>query len=173
MNQESSNQLLIHGTQLIQNILQIVKVQKLHKILQMLVIEMVATAHESGLTQSVNITEGGRGGLEQILEKDKIQHSAKEIALKASQLIDAKPAKEEKATVVMNPDFVSLLTHEILGHPSEADRVLGKEMAWAGGAWWKGKIGEKIGSEELNVFDDPTIKESLGWYYFDDEGVEN
>ncbi|MFQ5475593.1 MAG: TldD/PmbA family protein [Nitrosopumilus sp.] len=136
------------------------------------VIDMVATAHESGLTQSVNIAEGGRGGLEQVCNKDKIQQSAQEIALKASQLIDAKPAKEEKATVVMNPDFVSLLTHEILGHPSEADRVLGKEMAWAGGAWWRGKIGEKIGSEKLNVFDDPTIKESLGWYYYDDEGVE-
>jgi len=72
----------------------------------------------------------------------------------------------------MNPYFVSLLTHEILGHPSEADRVLGKERAWAGGAWWKDKIGERIGSDILNVFDDPTIKESLGWYYFDDEGVE-
>jgi len=136
------------------------------------IVDMVATSHESGLTQSVNITEGGRGGMEQIIDKNKIQQSAQEIALKASQLINAKPAKEEKATVVMNPDFVSLLTHEILGHPSEADRVLGKEMAWAGGAWWKGKIGEKIGSDELNVFDDPTIKESLGWYYFDDEGVE-
>jgi len=136
------------------------------------VVDMVATAHESGLTQSVNITEGGRGGVEQINNKNKIQQSAQEIALKASQLIDAKPAKEEKATVVMNPDFVSLLTHEILGHPSEADRVLGKEMAWAGGAWWKGKIGKKIGSEKLNVFDDPTIKESLGWYHYDDEGVE-
>jgi len=136
------------------------------------VIDMIATAHESGLTQSINITEGGRGGMEQISTENKIQQSAQEIALKASQLIDAKPAKEEKATVVMNPDFVSLLTHEILGHPSEADRVLGKEMAWAGGAWWKGKIGEKIGSEKLNVFDDPTIKESLGWYYFDDEGVK-
>jgi len=64
------------------------------------------------------------------------------------------------------------LTHEILGHPSEADRVLGKEMAWAGGAWWKDKLGKRIGSEHLNVFDDPTIKESLGWYYFDDEGVQ-
>ena len=134
------------------------------------IMEMVATAHESGQTQSVNITEGGRGGLELITNK--IQQSAKEISKKASELIYAKPVKEEKATVVMNPDFVSLLTHEILGHPSEADRVLGKEMAWAGGAWWKGKIGEKIGSEKLNVFDDPTIKESLGWYYFDDEGVE-
>jgi len=136
------------------------------------IVDMVATAHESGLTQSINITEGGRGGLELIIDKNKIQQSAQEIALKASQLIDAKPAKEEKTTVIMNPDFVSLLTHEILGHPSEADRVLGKEMAWAGGAWWKGKIGEKIGSEKLNVFDDPTIKESLGWYYFDDEGVK-
>ena len=136
------------------------------------VIDMVATAHESGLVQSVNITEGGRGGLEQISNNDKVQQSAQEISLKASQLLGAKPAKEEKATVVMNPDFVSLLTHEILGHPSEADRVLGKEMAWAGGAWWKGKIGQKIGSEKLNVFDDPTIKESLGWYYYDDEGVK-
>ncbi|MDH5463864.1 MAG: TldD/PmbA family protein [Nitrosopumilus sp.] len=135
------------------------------------VVDMVATSHESGLTQSVNITEGGRGGLEQIINN--IHHSAQEIALKASQLLDAKLAKEKKATVVMNPDFVSLLTHEILGHPSEADRVLGKEMAWAGGTWWKGKIDHKIGSEELNVFDDPTIKESLGWYYFDDEGVKS
>ncbi len=136
------------------------------------VVDMIVTSHEAGLTQSVNRTEGGRGGLEQIINNEKIFQSAKEIALKASQLIDVKPAKEEKATVVMNPDFVSLLTHEILGHPSEADRVLGKEMAWAGGAWWKGKIGSKIGSEKLNVFDDPTIKESLGWYYFDDEGVK-
>ncbi len=136
------------------------------------VIDMVATAHDSGIIQSVNITEGGRGGLEQLTNKNKIQQSAKEIALKASQLTLAKPVKEENATIVMNPDFVSLLTHEILGHPSEADRVLGKEMAWAGGAWWKNKLGEKIGSDNLNVFDDPTIKESLGWYQFDDEGIE-
>ncbi len=136
------------------------------------VVDIIATSHETGLTQSVNRTEGGRGGLEQIINDGKIFKSAKEIALKASQLIDARPVKEEKAIVVMNPDFVSLLTHEILGHPSEADRVLGKEMAWAGGAWWKGKIGNKIGSEKLNVFDDPTIKESLGWYYFDDEGIK-
>jgi len=136
------------------------------------VIDMIATAHESGLTQSVNITEGGRGGLEQLIQNDAVQISAEEISDKASKLIDAKPAKEETITAVMNPDFVALLTHEILGHPSEADRVLGKEMAWAGGAWWKGKLGEKIGSENLNVFDDPTISQSLGWYYYDDEGVK-
>ena len=135
------------------------------------VMEMIATAYQSGITQSINVTEGGRGGMEMINECDKVQKIAKKISHKSVKLLNAKPIKEESATVVMNPDFVSLLTHEILGHPSEADRVLGKEMAWAGGSWWKDKLGEKIGSENLNVFDDPTIEGTLGWYYFDDEGV--
>ena len=135
-------------------------------------VDLVAIAHESGTTQSINITEGGRGGLEQITKNEKIYNSAKKISTRAAQLVNAKPVHEEETTVIMNPDFVSLLTHEILGHPSEADRVVGKEMAWAGGAWWKGKIGEKIGSDVLTVFDDPTIKESLGWYFYDDEGVK-
>ncbi|MGI0083427.1 MAG: TldD/PmbA family protein [Nitrosopumilaceae archaeon] len=132
---------------------------------------LTATAHESGLTESVNTTEGGRGGLEMILGKNDITKAAEFVSQKASELIDAKTAREEKATVVMNPDFVALLTHEILGHPSEADRVLGKEMAWAGGAWWAGKLGQKIGSKELTVIDDPTIPRNLGWYRYDDEGV--
>lgn len=138
-----------------------------------IVVDLVAIAHESGLTQSVNITEGGRGGMEKITKECDILEKAKFVSEKASQLIDAKPVKESKTKVVLNPDFVSLLTHEILGHPSEADRVLGKEMAWAGGAWWAGKIGEKIGSDYLNVFDDPTLEGSLGWYHYDDEGVES
>ena len=130
-----------------------------------------ATAHYSGLTESVNTTEGGRGGLEMVTGKNDILVVAQSISEKADALLDARTVKEEKAIVVMNPDFVALLTHEILGHPSEADRVLGKEMAWAGGAWWTGKIGTKIGSPELNVIDDPTIPSSLGWYKYDDEGV--
>ena len=134
------------------------------------VADLTATAHENGLTQSVNITEGGRGGIEKLSSEREIRETSEFIAKKASQLIDAKPAKEEKATVVMNPDFVALLTHEILGHPSEADRVLGKEMAWAGGSWWAGMLGKKIGSDVLNVFDDPTIEGTLGCYRYDDEG---
>lgn len=130
-------------------------------------IDITATAHDS-ITQSVNTTEGGRGGLEAL---GNITDIARKTSEKAVQLLDARPPKEEKATLVMNPDFVSLLTHEILGHPSEADRVLGKEMAWAGGAWWAGKLGQKIGSESLNVIDDPTIEKSLGEFRYDDEGV--
>lgn len=131
------------------------------------IIQMTATARDSN-TQSVNVTEGGRGGIEKI---SNAYESAKNIAEKSSQLLHAKSVSEEKTTLIMNPDFVALLVHEILGHPSEADRVLGREMAWAGGAWWSDKLGEKIGSAHLNVFDDPTI-DSLGRYNFDDEGVK-
>jgi len=134
--------------------------------------DIMATAHESGLTQSVSTTEGGRGGLEKIVDDVDVIESAKYVSKNAAKLIDVHPVKETKTQVVLNPDFVSLLTHEILGHPSEGDRVLGKEMAWAGGAWWAGKLGQKIGSENLNVFDDPTIKGSLGCYLYDDEGVK-
>ena len=130
-----------------------------------------ATAHESGLTESVGSTEGGRGGMEMVTGNNDITNTAEFVAQKASELLDAKTAKEDMATVVMNPDFVALLTHEILGHPSEADRVLGKEMAWAGGAWWAGKIGQKVGSDKLTVIDDPTIPGNLGWYKYDDEGI--
>jgi len=143
---------------------------KIHQNFSDVIADLSATAHENGLTQSVNITEGGRGGIEKLSTDREIRESAKFISDKAAQLIDAKPVKEEKTTVVMNPDFVALLTHEILGHPSEADRVLGKEMAWAGGAWWAGKLEEKIGSDNLNVFDDPTLEGTLGHYGFDDEG---
>lgn len=133
-------------------------------------VDMVATAHQYGVTQSINITEGGRGGLEKLAN---VFDVAREISDNVVSLLDAKQPKEEKAALVMNPDFVALLTHEILGHPSEADRVLGKEMAWAGGAWWAGMLGQKVGSQSLNVIDDPTIPGSLGWYEFDDEGVKS
>ena len=130
-----------------------------------------ATAYESGLSETVSATEGGRGGMELITGKNDILERAGSISENAGSLVGARPAKEEKSTVVMNPDFVALLAHEILGHPSEADRVLGREMAWAGGAWWAGKLGSEIGSRELSVIDDPTIPSSLGCYKYDDEGV--
>lgn len=137
------------------------------------VMDLTAVAHGSGLTQSINVTEGGRGGLEKITDDSDVFLAATQTSSKAAELLDARHAKEEKATVVMNPDFVALLTHEILGHPSEADRVLGKEMAWAGGAWWSGMLGKKIGSRNLSVIDDPTIEGNLGWFEYDDEGTKS
>jgi TldD protein len=146
---------------------------KIEQVYSDVTMDLTATARGAGVTQSVNTTEGGRGGLEKIIDDADVYSVSEDIASKASMLLDAKTPKEEKATLVMNPDFVALLTHEILGHPSEADRVLGKEMAWAGGAWWAGMLGQKIGSDSLSVIDDPTMHGSLGWYEYDDEGIKS
>jgi len=131
-----------------------------------------ADAKKGDLTQSYDQTIGHAGGFE-IFEKQDVANIAQETGKRADSLLKAQPAREEKSVpVILNPNYVALLCHEICGHPSEADRVLGREAAWAGTAWWAGKIGEKIGSEYYTVYDDPTVPGTLGFYRYDDEGVK-
>jgi len=129
-----------------------------------------AVAHEAEITEDQYQLEGGTGGFEAIEKKNPIKLS-QELARKTAELVKAPTAPTEEMTVIMDQDYVALLTHEIIGHPSEADRVLGKEAAWAGVAWWKGMIGQRVGSDLFNASDDPRIEGSLGYYKYDDEGV--
>jgi len=77
-----------------------------------------------------------------------------------------------KLDVILGPEVVGLIVHESAGHPSEADRVLGREAAQAGLSYRMEKpVGYRIGSEHVTVIDDPTIPGSLGFYLYDDEGV--
>jgi TldD protein len=65
------------------------------------------------------------------------------------------------------------MVHESVGHPQEADRIVGREAAQAGESYLNLKdLGMKIGSEEAYVSDDPTIPHSLGFYLYDEEGVK-
>jgi len=134
-------------------------------------VSLKADSKKGTIVQSYDKTVGHSGGYE-IYEKNDMERSALEIGRKAESLLEAKIAKTDKeATVILDSDYVSLVVHEICGHPSEADRVLGREAAWAGTAWWAGKLGEKIGSEYFTVYDDPTVPSTLGYYLYDDEGV--
>jgi TldD protein len=79
-------------------------------------------------------------------------------------------------TVVSDPSYNVLVSHEIIGHPSEADRALKRETAWAGRAWWyrnqdDNEFQKKVGSDLLNVFSDPTLTEGYGHFKYDDEGT--
>lgn len=131
-----------------------------------------ADAKRGDLTQSYEQVVGHSGGYE-IFEKQDMGKIAREIGKKADSLLKAQPAKEEtNVPVILNPNYVALLCHEIVGHPSEADRVLGREAAWAGTTWWAGKIGEKIGSKYFTVYDDPTVLKTFGFFKYDDEGVK-
>ena len=135
-------------------------------------VEMKAGAIRGGTRGSFALYHGGCGGYE-ILKGGDIPALTSHVAEKAVSLIDAKHAPTiRNATIVFDPYYQAILTHEILGHPSEADRVLGREAASAGGAWWAGKLGERIGSKNLNVYDDPTIPGTMGYFLYDDEGVK-
>jgi TldD protein len=129
-----------------------------------------AQALRNNVSEFYSDTGGGLGGYELIQDYDIVSHGA-EVGKKAAVLAGAKPTPTGKTTVILDPEFCSLLSHEIMGHPSEADRVLGKEAAWAGRVWWKDRVGDKIFSENLNVVSDATLGNYLGSFKYDDEGV--
>lgn len=132
--------------------------------------EIFALAKKGGVTEYFDDLAGGTGGFE-IVKRFDMSARAEDVGKRAVALASAKAMHKRKLPVVLDPDFVSLLTHEIVGHPSEADRVLGREAAWAGKAWWAGMLGRKIGSKLLNAVDDPRVEGALGYYEYDDEGV--
>ncbi|MHA1369890.1 MAG: TldD/PmbA family protein [Promethearchaeota archaeon] len=93
-----------------------------------------------------------------------------------SQVVEkAKHRKFEKPVdVIIGPEVAGIMAHENAGHPSEMDRIKGREGAEAGESFWADvDIGnEQIGSSAVTVIDDPTIPGSAGYYLYDDEGVK-
>ncbi len=82
-------------------------------------------------------------------------------------------APKGEANVVVDSEITGIMVHESVGHPYEADRVLGREAAQAGGSFIKPEmIGEKVGASVVSIADDPRIKNSAGFYLYDDEGVK-
>ena len=129
----------------------------------------------AGSPQSVYRPWGARGGWEFVSEL-RPEEIALDLARTASDLSSSAVTPETRVTtVVTRPCYNSLLGHEIVGHPCEADRVLGGESAWAGRSWWKEKVGKRVGSSLVNAVSDarPILRHRgcYGTYAYDDEGV--
>lgn len=79
-----------------------------------------------------------------------------------------------KFDIVIGPEISGIVAHESAGHPTEYDRIIGREGAQAGESFLTGKqIPFKIGSSIVNVIDDPSYEGSFGYYKYDDEGVKS
>ncbi|NIN51826.1 MAG: TldD/PmbA family protein [Nitrososphaeria archaeon] len=116
---------------------------------------------------------GGSGGWEIIASKNLNELIGQEAKVLGRVLTEATKPPEKSLDVVVGGEVAGIIAHEALGHPSEADRILGREAAQAGESYMTpDSIGSKIGSEEVYVSDDPTIAGSSGFYFFDDEGVK-
>jgi TldD protein len=134
-----------------------------------------AIADGEVLPRSFPNSHGGQavqGGWESILALD-IPGNAARVAEEAAALVHADPCPATTTTVIIDGSQIALQVHESIGHPTELDRVLGDEAAFAGTSFLTlDDLGSlRYGSEHVTVTSDATIPGSLGSFGYDDEGV--
>ncbi|MFQ5951269.1 MAG: TldD/PmbA family protein [Candidatus Geothermarchaeales archaeon] len=116
---------------------------------------------------------GGAVGWEIMEDRDLEGTIASDAKAMETMLLKGTSPPEEDIDVVVAPEVSGIIVHEAVGHPSEADRILGREAAQAGESYMEpDSLGRRIGSEATFVSDDPTIPGSYGYYLYDDEGVK-
>ena len=131
------------------------------------------TGAEGGAMAQRFIQQGETGGLEVVRRVKLVEKVEEEAKVMGKILRTASKAPTDTLDVVLSPELSGIAAHESVGHPQEADRVLGREGAQAGESYLKAEsLGRKIGSLEANVSDDPTLVNSNGFVPVDDEGVE-
>lgn len=115
---------------------------------------------------------GAARGWEALRDWDLPEYLKRDAESMARVLIEGKETPEGEMDVILGPEVSGLSAHEAVGHPYEADRIMGREGAQAGESFVDpDMLGRKVGGEVLTVIDDPTIPNSYGFYLYDDEGV--
>ena len=84
----------------------------------------------------------------------------------AVRLLDAKPIKPGKYTIITDPSISGLIAHEAFGHGVEMDMFV-KNRAKA-----KDYIGKYVASPIVDMYDGAAGVISSASYFFDDDGIE-
>ena len=124
-----------------------------------------AWSKSEGVTQRGHASEGCVGGYE-LMRTSGALDLGKEAAAQALRLLDSKPAPAGKFTCILDNKMTGMLAHEAFGHACEADAII------AGASVLEGKIGKKVAGEGISLVDDPTIKDTFGFFSIDWEGVK-
>jgi len=99
--------------------------------------------------------------------------NAERIVKELNQVLVGVECPKEDRSVILLPGIMFLQTHETIGHPLELDRILGYELAYAGGSFVTledfGKL--QYGSEKLTARADATLPNTPGSFGYDDDGV--
>jgi TldD protein len=134
------------------------------------------TVIEQGKPEQASTQFGYSGGWEAFDIWNVTDEMSREANVLKSLIEEGKPITPGKTDIVCGHEVVGIAAHESCGHPMEADRILGREMSQAGcsfvyqgGPYW---IGTRIGSLNVTIVDDPRIRNSYGYYEYDDEGVK-
>ena len=132
------------------------------------------TARKNNETRSRTYTGEMMTGGWEIAERAQMPENAERIAAEAVEFCTARPVEMGVKDVVMTPSHAMLTIHEIVGHATELDRILGYEANYAGTSFIKisdlNKL--KYGSKLFNVTADRTMPGGVGTVGFDDDGVK-
>lgn len=101
------------------------------------------------------------GGLEKAVLSDE---EIKRMVADAKVLAGAERLKPGTYDVVTDPDWSGIIAHECFGHGMETDLYV-RERALS-----QHYIGKPVASHIVNMFDDPSMINEAGGFYFDDEG---
>ncbi len=124
----------------------------------------MATSREGDIMQNVYTAMGTTNGWEEI-EKHNVTEEGTALAERAIELLRARKPPSGKMDIVMDQSLVGVYVHESFGHAEEADAILAKDSIL------EGKMGQKIGCELIDIYDDPTIPGLRGSYLYDSEGT--
>jgi TldD protein len=98
---------------------------------------------------------------------------AERIGAEAASLLRARDCPSEVTTLILDSGQVGLQVHESIGHPTELDRVLGMEAAYAGTSFLtpedRGRL--QYAGPLVSIIADATVAGGLGTFGYDDEGV--
>jgi TldD protein len=131
------------------------------KVTRVRVTMMVFVSGSDGQLRYDWISKGGTGGLELLEISDEEIHS---LVKSAVALLSAERIEPGEYQIISAPGVTGTICHESFGHGVETDMFL-KERAMAAGY-----IDKTVGSPLVNIYDDPSVPESWGSYFFDDEG---
>lgn len=136
---------------------------------------MSVTAAEGAQIQSrtwPGHMSAGRGGFELFLDQ-KFMENTDRIIKEAGDLLSAPVIEEDRADIIIGNGHLALQLHESVGHATEADRIFGMEISYAGKTFIKpDMIGSfQYGSPAVTIYSDSTDPRGLGFHPVDDEGV--
>lgn len=99
--------------------------------------------------------------------------NAERIVRELNQVLAAEDCPKEDRSVILLPGIMFLQTHETIGHALELDRILGYELAFAGGSFVTlGDFGSlRYGSEKLTARANAILPNSPGSFGYDDDGI--
>jgi TldD protein len=109
----------------------------------------------------------------EFVERLDLSTEAARVGEEAAALLEAPYVEPGPADVILGSDQLALMVHETCGHPTELDRVLGFEDAFAGGSFLQPDDLNRLryGSPHVNLSADSTLPSGLGTFGYDDDGV--